>query len=74
MKLCYNLIPLCYDEDRLPIKIFSTHNFEVSNIVGTSTEITPVIQINNSVINNGKPGPVTRKLQRTFLKLIQSNS
>jgi len=35
-------------------------------IVGTTVEITPVIQLNQQLIKDGKPGPVTIKLQRLF--------
>jgi D-alanine transaminase len=35
-------------------------------IVGTTVEITPVIKLNNQPVNDGKPGPVTMKLQRLF--------
>lgn len=39
-------------------------------IVGTSTEITPVVQINDYIVGNGKPGKITRKLQEVFKDLI----
>jgi D-alanine transaminase len=41
-------------------------------IVGTSSEITPVIQINNNLVGDGKPGPITRKLQKAFHKLTHT--
>lgn len=39
-------------------------------ITGTTTEITPVISIDNRPVGNGSPGPVTRAVQDGFLDLI----
>jgi len=35
-------------------------------IVGTTVEITPVVQLNNQTIGNGFPGRFTRQLQKSF--------
>jgi len=35
-------------------------------IVGTTVEITPVVQMNGEVFSDGKPGPVVRTLQAAF--------
>jgi D-alanine transaminase len=35
-------------------------------IAGTGSEIMPVVQVNSSLVGNGRPGPVTRKLQDLF--------
>lgn len=37
-------------------------------IVGTTTEITPVVRINEQIIGDGTPGPVTQTLQQAFRK------
>ena len=42
-------------------------------IVGTTTEITPVVQVGHLKIGNGKPGPITLELQRRFY-LMQEQS
>ncbi|MBU1075786.1 MAG: branched-chain amino acid transaminase [Spirochaetes bacterium] len=39
-------------------------------MTGTAAEITPVSKIDNIVINNGKRGPVTEKLQKEFFSII----
>jgi D-alanine transaminase len=39
-------------------------------LVGTTVEITPVIQVNDWQVANGKPGLITRNLQQAFYKLI----
>ena len=37
---------------------------------GTAAEVTPIIQVNNHPISNGKPGFVTKKLQNSYFDLI----
>jgi D-alanine transaminase len=39
-------------------------------LVGTTTEIMPVVQVNDWPVGNGQPGPVTRKLQQRFRERI----
>lgn len=39
-----------------------------SFITGTTTRITPVVQIDDILIGNGKPGPITKKLLSEFLE------
>lgn len=39
-------------------------------ITGTTMEITPVIQVDQTVIGDGAPGPVTRSLQAAFEETI----
>ncbi len=43
-------------------------------ILGTTTEITPVIEIDGEKIGNGKPGPLCKKLQQEYQKLFLSNN
>lgn len=44
-------------------------------IVGTGSEVTPVIQLDETIVGNGKPGPVTLLLQERFFELTkQTNS
>jgi len=38
---------------------------------GTAAEIAPIREINKRVINDGKPGPITRKLMQEFSKLVK---
>ncbi len=40
-------------------------------ILGTTTEIMPVVRINDHPVGDGKPGPVTRKLQAAFRDLVK---
>jgi D-alanine transaminase len=40
-------------------------------ILGTTTEIMPVVQVDDWQVGDGRPGPLTRKLQRAFRKLVE---
>lgn len=42
-------------------------------ISSTSIEVMPVIQIDDKIINDGKVGEITKKLQKSFDKSIESN-
>ena len=35
-------------------------------VLGTTYEILPVVQVDDRKVGNGKPGPITRKLQRAY--------
>lgn len=41
-------------------------------ILGTTTEIMPVVQINDRKVGTGKPGPVTLKLQQAFQEVVNN--
>jgi len=41
-------------------------------VTGTTSEVMPVVQVDGWTVGDGKPGPVTRKLQRAFRELTQS--
>ena len=38
---------------------------------GTAAEITPIKTINRMTVGDGRPGPVTRELQKRFMKVVQ---
>jgi len=40
-------------------------------IVGTGSEVTPVVQIDEMPVGNGKPGPVTLFIQEKFFEQTQ---
>jgi D-alanine transaminase len=52
-----------------PIKITEIRDYEEWFVTGTGSEIVPVIRIDDTVIGNGKPGPVTRLLQKAFFNI-----
>lgn len=39
-------------------------------VLGTTSEIVPVVRVNDRVVGDGKPGPITSKLQRAFRDLV----
>jgi len=40
---------------------------------GTSTDIQPVVEIDEKPVNSGKPGPVTAKIQQTYHEALYEN-
>jgi len=56
----------------LPVKAAEIKDFDECFLTGTGSEVTPVIQIDDKVIGNGKPGPVTLKIQKEFFKMTYS--
>jgi D-alanine transaminase len=43
-------------------------------ITSTTSEISPVVQIDDTIIGDGKPGTVTRELQKAFERLLPSDN
>ena len=41
---------------------------------GTAAEITPIREVDGRLVSDGKPGPVTRKLQKVFFDIVQGKS
>ena len=52
-----------------PIGKEDIYSFDELFIMSTGDDITPVIQLDDAVINNGKPGPITRQIQREFFNI-----
>jgi branched-chain amino acid aminotransferase len=40
---------------------------------GTAAEITPIKEVDGRIIGKGKPGPITRKFQNLFFKIVKGN-
>ena len=69
LELCQRLdIP--YREKPIPVNGFRSAD-EIM-ILGTTTEIMPVIQVDDWTIGKGSPGPVVRKLQAAFDEMTRS--
>ncbi len=45
-------------------------SMEEMMIIGTGSEVTPVVQLDESLVGNGKPGPVTVFIQKKFFEQI----
>lgn len=41
---------------------------------GTAAEVTPVREIDDREINDGRPGPITQKLQKAYFDAVRGNS
>jgi D-alanine transaminase len=52
--------------------ILENELFELDEImiVGTGSEITPVVQVNDIEIGNKKPGEITRFIQKKFFEMV----
>jgi branched-chain amino acid aminotransferase len=47
---------------------------EEAFFTGTAAEITPIKEADGRTIGKGKPGPITKKLQNLFFKIVKGNS
>jgi D-alanine transaminase len=69
LNLCCELdIPIL----ETPIPADRIPEAEEAFILGTTTEIMPVIRIDQRPVGSGEPGPVTRKLQKAFEEKIRA--
>ncbi|MEM4703620.1 MAG: branched-chain-amino-acid transaminase [Candidatus Bathyarchaeia archaeon] len=66
-KLGYEVI----EKNITPYELF---NADEVFFTGTAAEIVPVREINKRTINNGKPGPITKKLMEEFAKHVMDPS
>jgi len=63
LRLCEKLgIPA----KEVPIARQELEQFDEAMLIGTTVEITPIVQIGDMKVGNGEPGPVTRRLQDAF--------
>jgi branched-chain amino acid aminotransferase len=61
------------DIETVEKKISLNEAFECDEafFTGTAAEVTPIIEIDNTKINNGIPGQITKKLQENYFNLIR---
>jgi D-alanine transaminase len=52
-----------------PIPAAELPRAEEAMLLGTTAEVTPVVQVDGKPVGNGQPGPVTRRLQGAFREL-----
>ena len=52
---------------------YDLYNADECFLTGTGAEIVPVVKIDERVIGNGKPGPVTKKLVNAYKELTKVN-
>ena len=59
------------DNSEEHINVYKLKDFDEFFITGTTTEVTPIIQIDDWIVGNGKPGNITRKLQEIFFNAVK---
>ena len=52
-----------------PMRADDFRNFDEFFISGTGNEVMPVIQMENAIVRDGRPGPVTRRIQQEFFRM-----
>ncbi len=67
LDLCYELQIPCQES---PIGQRELRKASEAVIIGTTTEIMPVVQVDDWKVGDGEPGPVTRKLQEAFRAVV----
>jgi len=68
LELCDSLNIPCREE---PISVDMIRNADECMLLGSGSEIMPVVQINDATVGNGAPGPITEKLQKAFSAIHQ---
>lgn len=68
------VLDLCKDLS-IPVRERPIFETEINHadeliIVGTTVEITPILRINGNIVGKGKPGLITRRLQKGFRDLV----
>ena len=54
-----------------PILLAELAQADEAFVTSSSKEIVPVVQIDDLVIGNGKPGPRTRELEQRFIEMVE---
>ena len=62
---------LNYDVEEANISVDDVKNCDEAFFTGTAAEVTPIDQINDVKINNGKPGPISKEIQKIYFDLIR---
>lgn len=52
---------------------YDVFNADECFLTGTGAEVVPVVKLDGRVIGSGKPGPVTRELEKKYHALVQSS-
>ncbi len=68
LDLCRELSIPVYE---IPIREKELPRADELMLLGTTTEVMPIVQVDERQIGDGKPGPVTRRLQEAFRELTR---
>ncbi len=67
LELCARLnIPV----EKFPVMATQLPVADECMLWGTTTQVMPIVQVDDRPVGDGKPGPITRKLQKAFGELI----
>ena len=56
------------------IELDEVYNCDEAFFTGTAAEVTPIIEVDNTKISNGKPGEITQLLQNNYFDLIRGKN
>ena len=62
---------LNYRVEETNISVDDVKSSNEAFFTGTAAEVTPIIQVDNVKINDGKPGEITKKIQKIYFDLIR---
>ena len=62
---------LNYNVEESDISVDEVKSSDEAFFTGTAAEVTPIIQVDDVKINNGKPGDITKKIQKIYFDLIR---
>lgn len=70
MKMCMKILPTLMRE----VKIQELFNADEIFITASNKEIIPVVKVDKTIIGNGKPGPITKKLIEEYRKFVEAGN
>ena len=62
---------LNYRVEETNISVDDVKSSDEAFFTGTAAEVTPIIQVDNVKINDGKPGKITKKIQNIYFDIIR---
>jgi branched-chain amino acid aminotransferase len=62
---------LNYNVEETNISVDDAKSSDEAFFTGTAAEVTPIVQVDNVKINNGKPGEITKKIQKIYFDTIR---
>jgi branched-chain amino acid aminotransferase len=62
---------LNYNVEETNISVDDVKSSDEAFFTGTAAEVTPIIQVDNVKINDGKPGAITKKIQKIYFDTIR---
>jgi branched-subunit amino acid aminotransferase/4-amino-4-deoxychorismate lyase len=60
--------------EEYPVMASRVYTADECMLWGTTTQVMPIVQVDSTPIGDGKPGPITRKLQKALREMIFDNT